>query len=167
MSVLYSSYEKENIPRVTSDWDFIFGLRQIALAISLYWWCLRCYSQRSFRNKSLLFATGVIPNLSYKEYENCILMNFFGVMLITWLLYRTIKICGCHFQRCFSKLMHLNIFDTILSLIIFCYRGFSENQKCSALLEQNFIAKYGLMNMLKASGTFCSLIGNFIHNTDE
>lgn len=42
-------------------------------------------------------------------------MNIFGIMLITWLLYRTIKICGCHFQRCFSKLMHLNLLDTILS----------------------------------------------------
>lgn len=40
-------------------------------------------------------------------------------MLITWLLYRIIKICGCRFQRCFSKIVHLTLLDTILSLIIF------------------------------------------------
>lgn len=91
----------------------------------------------------------------------------FGIMLITWLLYRIIKICVCHFQRCFSKRMHLTALDTILSLIIFCYRGFSENQRRSAVLEQNSIAKYGFMNLLKASRTFCYLIGCFIQNIAE
>lgn len=44
--------------------------------------------------------------------------------------------------------MHLNLIDTILSLIIFCYSGFNATQRCSAVLEQNSIAKDGFKNLL-------------------
>lgn len=52
--------------------------------------------------KSLLYATGVIPNLSYKGYDNCMLMTFF----FGWLH-------GCYIE--------------LLKFVVAIFKGVSQN----------------------------------------